>query len=33
MVELVAAWKADRKLAELPPEMPEGYAGTTPELD
>lgn len=33
MVELVAAWKADRKLAELPPEMPEGYVGTTPELD
>lgn len=31
--ELIAAWKADKKLQELPPEMPEGYAGTTPELD
>lgn len=31
--ELIAAWKADKKLEEMPPEMPEGYAGTTPELD
>lgn len=32
IVELIAAWKADKKLEEMPPEMPEGYAGSTPEL-